>query len=122
MWIRYLFDPWVKNKDSDPGSVSGINIPEYIYESLETIFGLKIFEFFYAGPGSGIFLTLDPGSGWKSSNLVSGTNIQDPEHFFTTINLFWYPLVRLLTYSTWGFVCDPKSKAVSLSWRMLVGK
>jgi hypothetical protein len=44
--IRYLFDPWirdpgwVKNQDPDPGS--GMNIPDHIFESLETIFWVKI--------------------------------------------------------------------------------
>jgi hypothetical protein len=31
-----------------------------------------------ADPGSGIFLTLDPG--WKNSNPRSGINITDPQH------------------------------------------
>ncbi len=59
-------DPgWVKNQDPDTGSRSGMNIPDHISESLETIFGLKILEFFYADPGCGIFLTLDPR--WKNA-------------------------------------------------------
>jgi hypothetical protein len=39
------------------------NIPDYISESLATIFLVKILKFFDADtdPGSGIFLTLDPG-------------------------------------------------------------
>jgi hypothetical protein len=45
-----------------------------IFPSLETIFLVKIIKLFYADayPGSGIFLTLDPGS---------GINIRDPQHF-----------------------------------------
>jgi hypothetical protein len=35
-WIRDL--GWVKNKDPDPGSESGMNNPDHIFESLETIF------------------------------------------------------------------------------------
>jgi hypothetical protein len=48
--IRCLFDPrirdpeWVKNQDPDPGSGSGMNVPDHISESLETIFGLKYFN------------------------------------------------------------------------------
>ncbi len=45
-------------------SGSGMNIPEHISESLETIFfGLNILKFFDADPDLeyGIFLTLDPG-------------------------------------------------------------
>jgi hypothetical protein len=45
-------------------SRSGMNIPDHISESLVTVFGLKILKFFYADPGSRIFLTLDPG--WKN--------------------------------------------------------
>jgi hypothetical protein len=55
-----------KNQKPDPGS--GMNIPDHISESLETIFGLEMLKFFDADPvpGSGIFLTLD--LGWKTSN------------------------------------------------------
>jgi hypothetical protein len=63
--IRCLFDPWIRDpgwvKNQDPvrdgkksGSGSGMNNPDHISESLETIFGLKILKFFYSDPGSGI--------------------------------------------------------------------
>jgi hypothetical protein len=45
---------------------SGINIPDQcgISKSLVKIFGLQILKkFFFPDPGSGTFLTLDPG--WK---------------------------------------------------------
>ena len=60
---------------------SGVIIPDRISESLETIFGLKILKFFYVDPdpGSGIFLTLDPGSGIEK--FGSGINIPDPQHW-----------------------------------------
>jgi hypothetical protein len=51
-----------KKLRSGPGSGSGMNIPDHISESLETIFRVKIFKFF--GSGSGIFLTMDPGKIW----------------------------------------------------------
>jgi hypothetical protein len=35
-------------------SESGMNNPDYIAESLETIFGVKILKFFDADPGSGM--------------------------------------------------------------------
>jgi hypothetical protein len=56
-----------------------MNIADYISESLETIFWVKIHKFFDADPdpGSGIFLTLDPG--WKI--FGSGINILDPQHW-----------------------------------------
>ncbi len=42
-----------------------MNIPDHIFESLEPILGLKILKFFEGDPDplSGIFLSLDPGSG-----------------------------------------------------------
>jgi hypothetical protein len=45
-------------------SGSGMNVPDHISESLETFSWVKILKFFYVDPdpGSGIFLTLDPGS------------------------------------------------------------
>jgi hypothetical protein len=66
-WIR---DPrsWMGKKS---GSGSGMNNPDHISESVETIFGVQILEFFYAvpDPGSGIFLTLDPGSGMEKIRI-----------------------------------------------------
>jgi hypothetical protein len=45
-----------------------MNIPDNIFESLETIFWIKIIKFFAADPepGSGIFKTRGPG--WKNSS------------------------------------------------------
>jgi hypothetical protein len=50
---------------------SGINIPDDISESLEPIFWVKIIKFFNADPdpGSGIFLTLDPGCGMEKIQI-----------------------------------------------------
>jgi hypothetical protein len=59
-----------------------MNIPDHISESLETIFWVKILKFFDAVPGSGIFMTLDPGSGTeKNPDPESGINISDPQHW-----------------------------------------
>ena len=61
--IRCLFDPWIR----DPGWVKnpdpGMNNPDHIFESVETIFWVKILRFF--------FRIRDPG--WK-------INIPDPQH------------------------------------------
>jgi hypothetical protein len=37
--------------------------PDHIFESLETIFWVKIHKFFDADPGSGMEKNSDPGSG-----------------------------------------------------------
>jgi hypothetical protein len=60
-----------------------MNNPDHISESLKTIFWVKILKFFDADPdpGSGIFLTLDPG--WKK--FGSGINIPDPQHCFRAL-------------------------------------
>ena len=60
------------------GSGSGMNNPDHISESLETIFGVILIKFFDADPdpGSRIFLTLDPGSGTKKF----GSGIPDLHH------------------------------------------
>ncbi len=84
--IRCLFDPWSR----DPGWVkiqdrgSGLNNPDHISKSLGTIFSLKYLDSFMADPdpGSGVFLTLDPGSGM--AKFGSGINIPDPQHCFFT--------------------------------------
>jgi hypothetical protein len=57
-------------------SGSGINIPDHISESLQTIFWVKILKFF--APDPGMFLTLDPDG--KNSDLVSEINIPYPKH------------------------------------------
>jgi hypothetical protein len=61
-------------------SQSGMNIPDQISEILVTIFWVTILNFFDADPdpGSGIFLTLDPG--WEK--FGSGIKILDPQHCF----------------------------------------
>jgi hypothetical protein len=51
------------------GSGSGKNYPVYISASLETIFWVKILKFFDVDLGSGIFLTLDPGSGLEKIRI-----------------------------------------------------
>jgi hypothetical protein len=49
-WNR---DPeWVKNQDPDPGSGSGMNIPDHISESWEKNVGVKNTYIFLFGPGS----------------------------------------------------------------------
>ncbi len=44
---------WVKNQNPEPGSGSGMNIPDHISESAETIFWFKILKFFDADPDPG---------------------------------------------------------------------
>jgi hypothetical protein len=56
-------------------SGSRINIPDHISESLETIFWVKISQFFYADPDPGSGNFFDPGSG-----IGDGKNIPDPQH------------------------------------------
>ncbi len=61
-------------------SGSGMNIPDHISESVESIFGLKIFKFFDA----------DPDPGLKSSVPGSGINIPDPQHCINPLKCsFW---------------------------------
>jgi hypothetical protein len=51
-------------------SRSGMNNPDHIFDSLETIFRVKLLEFFDADPG------------WKK--FGSGINIPDPQHCLPT--------------------------------------
>jgi hypothetical protein len=53
-----------------------MNITGHISESLETIFRVKILQFFDADADPGIFSTRDPG--WKK--FGSEINIPDPQH------------------------------------------
>jgi hypothetical protein len=45
-------------------------------------------------PGSGIILTLDPGSGWKNLDPGSGINIPDPQHCFLSYGTGWVPTIK----------------------------
>jgi hypothetical protein len=47
------------------GSGSGMNNPDHISESSETIFAVKILEFFDGDPGSGIEKNRIRDPGWK---------------------------------------------------------
>jgi hypothetical protein len=58
-----------------------MNIADNYSESLETVCGLKIPKFFDADPGSGIFLTLDSGSGMEKF----GSGIRDRHPRFATL-------------------------------------
>ncbi len=53
---------WIRIRD---------DILDHISDGFETIFGIKILKFFDADPdpGSGIFLTLDPGSGMEKFQI-----------------------------------------------------
>jgi hypothetical protein len=44
------------------GSVSAMNNPDHISDSIETIFWVKILKFFDADPGSAMEKNSDPGS------------------------------------------------------------
>ncbi len=66
---------------SDP--VSGMNIPDHISESLETILGRKILKFTYTDPG--LRELFDPGFRTQYGQIRirgpgSGINIADPQH------------------------------------------
>jgi len=81
--IRCLFYPWFR--DLDPGPGSGMNNPDHNSKSLETIFWVKILEFFETDPG------------WKklgsrirdvkNSDAGSEIIIPDPQHWFVVSSL-----------------------------------
>ncbi len=59
------------------GSGSGMNNPDHISESLETIFWVKILKFFDENPGYGMEKILIRDQGWKKFGC--GINIPDPQ-------------------------------------------
>ncbi len=85
--IRCLFDPWirdpgwVKSQDPDPGS--GMNNPNHISYSLETIFWDKILRFLDADSGSGMEKIRIRDPGWKK--VISG--IWDREKYPGSVTL-----------------------------------
>jgi hypothetical protein len=79
--IQCLFDPWIRDpgwvKNQDPDSGSGMNNPDHISETLETVFWVKILKFFNADP--------------LQKKFESMINIPDPQHWF---HAFWRTRVR----------------------------
>jgi hypothetical protein len=75
-----------------------MNIPDYISGSLETIFGLKILQFFDADPGSGTFFTLDPGWKIRIRNKHSGSATLVPSALNCRLVVFFitYPFLNAL--------------------------
>jgi hypothetical protein len=62
-----------------------MNNPDNISESLETIFWVKILQFFDADPGSEIFLTLDPGSGMEKIRIRMGPDSGSAKKLLTSV-------------------------------------
>jgi hypothetical protein len=74
----FLCDPWIR-EGKKSGSGSGTNYPYQIFESLETIFWVKIFKFFDADPVSGMENIRIRYPGCKK--FGSGINITEPQHW-----------------------------------------
>jgi hypothetical protein len=100
--IRCFFDPWIldpgwlKSQDPDPGSGCGMNNPDHISKSLETIFWVKILKFFDAEPRSGME---------KIRIRGSGINIPDPA---TPLEMSLNCRLRLINRRRSGYVFIPK--------------
>jgi hypothetical protein len=74
IFILFLADPDLESgleKNPDPGSESGMNIPDYFSESLEILFLDKnmVFKFFDA----------DPDPGWEKFGSETRGKIPDPQ-------------------------------------------
>jgi hypothetical protein len=72
------FDPgilpgWVKKSRSG----SGMNIPDHIFEGLETIFCLNNPLILWCGSGSGIQNLFDPGSGMEKFRICLRIQIRN---------------------------------------------
>jgi hypothetical protein len=69
--IRGLFDPWIRDPGwvKKSGSRFGMNNPDHISESLETIFWVKILKFFDADPGSGMKRIRIRDPVWKKTRI-----------------------------------------------------
>ncbi len=70
MPFRLLDLGWVKKQDPDQGSDSGMNSPDHISESLETIFWIKL-------PKLSKFFDADSGAGMEKIRIRDGRN-SDP--------------------------------------------
>jgi hypothetical protein len=78
-----------KKQAPDPGtsSGSGMNIPDHIFGSLKTIFGVLILNFFDADADPGYGNLFDPGSG-INSDPGSRINIPYPQLVFREFSTF----------------------------------
>jgi hypothetical protein len=66
--------------DKKSGFGSEMNNPDHIFESLETIFWVKILKFFDVDPGSGIGKIQI-----RDEKFGPGINIPDPQHWLTVL-------------------------------------
>ncbi len=87
--LRIRYPGWVKNQDLDPGSESGMNIPDHISASL-AVFWVKNTQILWCIYGSGIRNLFDLDPGWKNSDPGSGINIPDPQHCSTQLTTFMF--------------------------------
>jgi hypothetical protein len=72
--IRCLFlTTWIRDTGWVKKSGSGMNKPDHISESLETIFWVKILEFFDSDPGWKKIWIWDPG--WKKFGPTCATQL-----------------------------------------------
>jgi hypothetical protein len=75
------------------GSGSGMNHPDHIYETLETIFWVQILKFFDADPGSGVEIIRSGIRDGKNSYPVSGETSQSRKLIlFIVIRIQHFPL------------------------------
>jgi hypothetical protein len=72
---------WIRDQGLVKNQDPGMNIPDHISESLETIFWAKILKFFDANPDTGIFLTLDPGRK-KFGSGIRDEHLRSARRFF----------------------------------------
>jgi hypothetical protein len=101
--IRCFFTPGTGIRIQGPGwgekSGSGMNIPDYFSESLETLFTVKNSLILWGGSGSGIFLN----HGWKNSDPgyrkhPGSVTLVRPKERKTTFRLECVKLVTCLVH------------------------
>ncbi len=104
-------DPWSgafltarSGKGKKSGSGVGINIQDHFFESLQTVFGLSLMRFRIRDlfdPGSGIFLTVNPGSFDPRSRMEkfrSGIRYKHPGYATQVSHMISYVVHSSLVY------------------------
>ncbi len=93
-------------------SGSGMNIPSHIFESLETIFWVKILNYFLRIRVRDPEILLTRDSEWKK--FGSGINITDPQHCSVSVIVF-----PLLLFACWSVLVHPLPLLCSLAVSVL---
>jgi hypothetical protein len=92
-----------------------MNIPSLIFKNLLSFLDLKVLNFFYVDPGSGILSALDPGSGLEK--IGSRINIPDPQSLNVSFDFLAPPPLCPPQYLLSSVILFESAISIQIGWR-----